>query len=115
MKQDIRRYVALTVLAFGLANDAMAAADYSSYTNEEMMQMQSQARDMSSQDRDAFRSEMQSRQRSMTTVERNQLREQNRSNGQGHRYGQGNGGEQGNRSGQGSGGGQGQGGGGRGR
>ena len=80
MKQNIRGYVAVMIIAFGLVNDA-SAADYSTYTNEEMMQMRSQTRDMSSQDRDAFRSEMQSRQRSMTTVERNQLREQNRTNG----------------------------------
>ena len=113
MKHKLRRYGAGLVITLGLASGAMAA-DYSAYTNEEMMQIRSQARDMSPEDRDAFRSEMQSRHQSLSAEERNQLREQNRNSGQGNygqgnRYGQGNSGGQGNRYGQGGGGGGGQG------
>jgi len=121
MKKKLHRYSAGLAIML-LAGSAMAA-DYSSYSNEEMMQMRSQARDMSEQDRAAFRNEMQSRHQSMSAEERNQLREQARSSGQGN-YGQGNSYGQGNRYGQGGGGGgggqghrygQGGGGGGRGR
>ncbi len=88
MKQHLCRYGAGLVITLGMASGAMAA-DYSSYTSEEMMQQRSQARDMSPEDRDTFRSEMQSRHQSMSAEERNRLREQNRSSGQGN-YGQGN-------------------------
>ncbi len=99
MKQNFRRYGAGLMITLVLTSGAKAA-DYSSYTNEEMVQMRSQARDMSQQEHDAFRSDMQSRKQSMSSEERSRFRQQNGMSGQGNRYGQSNRGGQGNGDGQ---------------
>ena len=110
MKQNLYRYGTGLVMVLGLVSGA-TAADYSSYTNEEMVQMRSRVRDMSPQEHEAFRLEMQSRQQSMSPEERSRFREQNGTSGEGNRYGQGNSSGQRYRYGQGSGNGQGNGGG----
>ena len=93
MKQNLRRHGAVLIISLGLAC-GVKAADFSAYTNEEMTQMRTQAREMPPQEHEALRSEMQSRQRSMSTEQQSRVREQNRSSGQGqgNRYGQGGGG-----------------------
>ncbi|HHH43372.1 MAG TPA: DUF1104 domain-containing protein [Gammaproteobacteria bacterium] len=106
MKQSLYRAGSGLVMALGLVSGA-TAADYSSYSNEEMMQMRSRVREMSPQEHEAFRSEMRNRQQSMSPEERSRFREQNSLSGQGARYGQGGSGGQGYRYGQGSGNGQG--------
>lgn len=64
----------LSLAAAGLlASFSVGAADYSQYTNEELVQMRAQARDMSEQDREQFREEMRGRTQSMSADERNNL------------------------------------------
>lgn len=106
----------------------MVAADFTTYSNDDLFQMRDQTRYMDSKDRDAYQNERQSRMQSLSYDERMNMRSgdssQQRSmsgaengkgsmkrtrkrdgsgGGQGNKYGQGGGG-QGNRYGQGGGG-----------
>lgn len=106
------------VLALTAGSISIEAADYADVSTDELVEMRTQARDFSTEDRDAFRSEMQGRMQSMSTEERALYQEMNGNRGQGQgdgtgkmkRYGQGSGdgsGQQ-HRYGQGSGDGSGQ-------
>ena len=72
------------------------AADYENLSNEEMVQMRSQARQMAPEDREGYRTEMQTRMQSMSSDERALYRDMNETGRQGggagkmNRYGQGN-------------------------
>jgi len=72
------------------------AADYENLSNEEMVQMRSQAREMAPGDREGYRTEMQNRMQSMSSDERALYRDMNETGRQGggagkmNRYGQGN-------------------------
>ena len=82
-------FIALIITnSFGAA----MAADYSTLSTEEMMNMRSQIIQMSSEERDSFRTEMRTRMSSMTVEERSQFR-QKRGHGDGsgqqHQYQQG--------------------------
>ena len=96
MKQKKYRIGIIALIGLGVINAAVAA-DYSSMSTEELMNMRSQTRDMSTQDRDSYRSEMRSRAQSMSNEERSsfqQMRGQGSGGGSGsqNRYGQGSGG-----------------------
>ncbi|HWR88235.1 MAG TPA: hypothetical protein VN277_07440 [Acidiferrobacterales bacterium] len=72
--RSIRRgvVVALTAVAFGpLA--AMAAEDFTRYSNEELVQQRSQVQNMGEADRLRYREEMQRRAQNMTPEERSRL------------------------------------------
>ncbi len=96
MKQKNYRNGIIALIGFGVTNVAVAA-DYSSMSTEELMNMRSQTRDMSTQNRDSYRSEMRSRVQSMSDDERSSF-QQSRGQGSGggsgsqNRYGQGSGG-----------------------
>jgi len=72
------------------------AADYENLSNDEMVQMRSQAREMAPEDREGYRAEMQNRVQSMSSDERALYRDMNETGRQGggtgkmNRYGQGN-------------------------
>ena len=72
------------------------AADYENLSNDEMVQMRSQAREMVPEDRKSYRTEMQTRMQSMSSDERALYRDMNKTGGPGdgagkmNRYGQGN-------------------------
>ena len=91
MKQNKYRSGIIALIGLGVINVAFAA-DYSSMSTDELMEIRSQAGSMSSEDRDSFRSEMQSRAQTMSDEERasfKQMRGQGSGNGSGkqHRYG----------------------------
>lgn len=65
-----------------------AAEDFSAYSNEELQQKRSEVRNMNEADREAYRSEMQTRMKSMSDEDRAQFR----SNAGGGGKGQGQGG-----------------------
>ena len=85
------------VLALAAGSVSVEAADYTNLSNEEMVQMRSQAREMTPEGRESYRTEMQTRTRSMSSSEKALYRDLNAGGGQGgrsgnmHRYGQGNG------------------------
>ena len=72
------------------------AADYENLSNDEMVKMRSQAREMAPEDREGYRAEMQNRVQSMSSDERALYRDMNETGRQGvgtgkmNRYGQGN-------------------------
>ncbi len=67
--------IKILTLAAGLfVAGQILAVDFTSYSNEELFQMRDQARYMSSEDRDAYRSERQSRMQSMSQEERMSMR-----------------------------------------
>ena len=72
------------------------AAYYENLSNDELVQMRSQAREMAPEDREGYRAEMQNRVQSMSSDERALYREMNETGRQGdgtgkmNRYGQGN-------------------------
>jgi hypothetical protein len=84
------------------------AADYENIGNDELVQMRSQARQMAPEDRESYRTEMQTRMQSMSRDERALYRDMNKTGGQGDgagkmsRYGQGNSSGNKNRHGQGN-------------
>ncbi len=57
----------------------IAAEDFSNYSTEDLVQMRDQARYMSEEDKDAYRSERQSRMDSMSQEEREAMRDGNES------------------------------------
>jgi len=100
MKTKNKKLAGIFILGLGLlAAPALAATDYSSMSNEELAAMRGTMRDVSQEDRDAFRSEWQSRVQNMTQEER-QLAVGRPANaaqdGAGNRYGRGNGQRSGN-------------------
>jgi len=91
MKQKYYRNGIIALMGLAVINVA-TAADYSGMTTEEMVQMRSQVRDMSSEDQNSFRNEMRSRVQSMSPDERASFQQMNRQNaGQGQGQGQGSG------------------------
>jgi hypothetical protein len=92
MKHKYYRNGIIALMGLAVINVA-AAADYSGMSTEEMVQMRSQVRDMSSEDRNSFRNEMRSRVQSMSPEERASFQQTNRQNaGMGSGQGQGSGG-----------------------
>lgn len=94
MKQKYYRNGIIALMGLAVINVA-TAADYSGMTTEEMVQMRSQVRDMSSEDQNSFRNEMRSRVQSMSPDERASFQQMNRQNagqGQGQGSGMGSGG-----------------------
>ena len=79
------------------------AADHEKLSNDEPVQMRLQAREMKSEDRQSYRTDMQTRMQAMSSSERALYREMNGTSGQGNgdrklrRYGQGNSNGSGNR------------------
>ncbi len=81
MKQKKYRNTIIALIGLGVINVAVAA-DYSSMSTEELMDMRSQSRDMSTEDRDSYRTEMRSRAQSMSDDERSSF-QQSRGQGSG--------------------------------
>lgn len=83
------------VMAAGSINMALAD-DYSSLTTEQMLELRSQVRELSPEERNSYRTEMQNRMQSMSSEERALFRETNQLGGQQdgtgkmNRHGQGN-------------------------
>jgi len=90
MKQKYYRNGIIALMGLAVINVA-TAADYSSMSTEEMMQMRSQVRDMSSEDRNSFRNEMRSRVQAMSAEERASFQQVNRQAGMGSGKGSGQG------------------------
>jgi hypothetical protein len=100
MKQTLRLVGSSLILALGMTG-AGAAEDYSALSNEDLVQMRSQVREMPQEDRQVFRSEMQNRVQSMSPEEKRLYQDMNgggRSQGaadgrgQGRKHGKGEGG-----------------------
>ena len=68
---------------------SIAAEDFSAYSNEELQQKRSEVRNMSEADRDAYRSEMQTRMKSMSDKERAEFRNNAGGGGKGQGGGSG--------------------------
>ena len=83
--------VVLTAGSIGVAT----AEDYTNLSNDELVQMRSQIRELAPEDRENYRTEMQSRVQAMDSEERALFRSMNEMSGQGkgtgnmNRYGQG--------------------------
>jgi len=90
MKQKYYRNGIIALMSLAVINVA-TAADYSSMSTEELLQMRSQVRDMSSEDRNSFRNEMRSRVQSMSAEERASFQQANRQAGMGSGKGSGQG------------------------
>ena len=94
MKNYLKTVAGIMVLAAG--SISVQAADYADLSNDELVQMRSQAQVMAPEDRESYRTEMQGRMQSMSSDERALFRETNNMGGQGNgsgemnRYGQGN-------------------------
>ncbi len=69
MKQKNYRNGIIALIGFGVINVAVAA-DYSSMSTEELVEMRSQVRETTTEDRDSYRSEMRNRTQSMSEEER---------------------------------------------
>ena len=76
MKYRLHILTCTMILNAGLIGTA-AAQDYSSMSTEDMVQLRSQVRYMSSNDRAAYRSELQSREQGMSRDEKNLYRNMN--------------------------------------
>ena len=95
MKQKKYSKAIIALIGLGVINVAVAD-DYSTMLTEELVNMRSQVREMSTEDQNSFRNEMHSRTQSMSADERasfQQMRGQGSGGGSGsqNRYGQGNG------------------------
>ncbi len=90
MKQKYYRNGIIALMGLAVINVA-TAADYSSMSTEELLQMRSQVRDMSSEDRNSFRNEMRSRVQAMSAEERASFQQANRQAGMGSGKGSGQG------------------------
>ena len=108
MKNCLQTVAGIMVLAAG--SISVEAADYADLNIDELVQQRSQVRELAPEDRESYRTEMQSRMQSMSSDERTLFREMNNMGGQGdgsgkmnrngqgggngsgnmHRYGQGN-------------------------
>ena len=95
MKQKKYSKLIIALIGLGVINVAVAT-DYSSLSTEELIQMRSQTRDMSSEDHESYRTEVRTRMQSISTEDRanyQQMNGQGSGNGSGnqYRYGQGSG------------------------
>jgi hypothetical protein len=82
-------YLRLMIMAgILIAPSYLMAADYSTYTTEQLSEMRGTMQNATAEERNAFRNEWQSRMQAATPEERAAMRN---SNGQGKRYGSGNG------------------------
>jgi len=94
MKNCLKTVAGIMVLAAG--SISVEAADYADLSIDELVQQRSRVRELAPEDRESYRTEMQSRMQSMSSDERAQFRETNNMGGQGegsgkmNRYGQGN-------------------------
>ncbi len=101
MKISLKTVAGVLLLTAG--SISVEAADYADFSNDDLVQMRSQAREMAPDDRESYRTEMQSRMQSMSSDERTLFREMNEMGGQGNgsgkmnRYGQGSGDGSGNK------------------
>ncbi|WP_303904890.1 DUF1104 domain-containing protein [Thiohalomonas denitrificans] len=90
----IRSLTGISLLTVGLVLSVRAvAADFSGMSNEELMQMQPQQ--MSTEEREQFRTEMRQRMQNMDSAEQQQFRNEMRSQsggGRGNKQGGGQGG-----------------------
>jgi hypothetical protein len=106
MKNYLKTVAGIMVLTAG--SISVEAADYADLGIEEMVRQRSQVRELAPDDRENYRTEMQSRMQSMSSDERALFREMNETGGQGdgggqmNRYGQGSGSGNMHRYGQGS-------------
>ena len=72
--RSVRRGIVVAVTAAVLSPlTAMAAEDYTRYSNEELVQLRSQTQNMGEADRLRYREEMQTRTRNMSAEERSRL------------------------------------------
>lgn len=100
MKNYLKTVAGIMVLTAG--SISVEAADYADLGIEEMVRQRSQVRELAPDDRENYRTEMQSRMQSMSSDERALFREMNETGGQGdgggqmNRYGQGSGNGSGN-------------------
>ncbi len=81
----IRKIAPVGVLAAALVAGPALAADFTGYTTEELLQMR-QENQISTEDREAFRSELRSRMQAMTPEERSSMQQEygfGRGSGQG--------------------------------
>jgi len=94
MKNCLKTVAGIMILAAGSVS--VEAADYADLSIDELVQQRSRVRELAPEDRESYRTEMQSRMQSMSSDERAQFRETNNMGGQGegsgkmNRYGQGN-------------------------
>jgi len=101
MKNCLQTVAGIMVLAVG--SISVEAADYSDLSIDELVQQRSYIRELAPEDRESYRTEMQSRMQSMSSDERTQFREMNNMGGQGdgggkmNRNGQGGGNGSGNK------------------
>lgn len=101
MKKSLKAVAGIVALTIG--SISVEAADYADISNEELVKMRSQVREQSYEDREGYRTEMQSRMQSMDSEERSLFRQMNEMGGQGegsgkmNRYGQGGGNGSGNK------------------
>ena len=95
MKNCLKTVAGIMVLAAG--SISVEAADYADLSIDELVQQRSLVRELAPEDRESYRTEMQSRMQSMSSDERALFREMNNMGGQGdgsgkmNRYGQGSG------------------------
>ena len=100
MKNLLKTVAGIMVLSAGSVS--VQAADYADLSNDELVQQRSQVRELAPEDRESYRTEMQSRMQSMSSDERTLFRDMNNMGGQGNgsgqmnRYGQGSGNGSGN-------------------
>ena len=93
MENCLKTVAGIMVLAAG--SISVEAADYADLSIDELVQQRSQVRELAPEDRESYRTEMQSRMQSMSSDERALFREMNNMGGQGdgsgkmNRYGQG--------------------------
>ncbi|QYZ67764.1 MAG: hypothetical protein OI74_01080 [Gammaproteobacteria bacterium (ex Lamellibrachia satsuma)] len=101
MKKSLNTVAGIVALTIG--SISAEAADYADMSNEELVQMRSQVREQSYEDREGYRTEMQNRMQSMDSEERSLFRQMNETGEQGegsgkmNRYGQGGGNGSGNK------------------
>ena len=101
MENCLKTVAGIMVLAAG--SISVEAADYADLSIDELVQQRSQVRELAPEDRESYRTEMQSRMQSMSSDERALFREMNNMGGQGdgsgkmNRYGQGSGNGSGNK------------------
>lgn len=100
MKYSLRILTCTMILNAGLIGMA-SAQDYGSMSTEDMVQLRSQVRYMSPNDRTAYRAELKSREQNMSKEEKSRYRNMHTQGGDGKgadkRYGQGSGDGSGNK------------------
>ncbi len=87
----LKNYRSGIIALVGLATINVAnATDYSNMPTEQLLEMRSQARDMTTEDRDSYRNEMRIRSQSMTEDQKAELQQMRNQNRQGSGDGNGN-------------------------